>query len=207
MKIGIFISGTGTNMEAVIKNFNNGLIPGVSEISFVLSDKKSAPGIEKAQNLGIKTIILPKIKNETRESYELRLYDTVRPFNTGLIVLAGFMKILGFTFLSQYKGKIINIHPSLLPSFTGVDAQKQAFDHGVKISGCTVHFVDETLDGGPIILQKAVERQDRDSADDLKHRILDEEHKLLSKAISIVSQNKYTIKDRFVSLERREHEN
>ncbi|HNW82682.1 MAG TPA: phosphoribosylglycinamide formyltransferase [bacterium] len=203
MKIGIFISGTGSNMETVIRNFQNGTLDGVSEISFVLSDKKNAGGIEKAQKLGIQTVILPKMKDETRENYELRLYDAVKPFNTGLIVLAGFMKIIGSSFMSRYKGKIINIHPSLLPSFKGVDAQKQAFDYGVKISGCTVHFVDETLDGGPIILQKSVERHELDTVDDFKHRILDEEHRLLSKAISIVAQNNYTIKDRLVSLERR----
>lgn len=203
MKIGIFISGTGSNMEAVIKNFQKGSIPGVSEISFVLSDKKSAPGIEKAQKLGIHTIVLPKMKEESREEYEIRLFETVRPFDTGLIVLAGFMKIIGSTFLSRYKGKIINIHPSLLPSFKGVDAQTQAFDYGVKVSGCTVHFVDETLDGGPVILQKAVERHDSDTADDLRHRILEQEHRLLSEAVSIVAQGKYTIKGRLVLLERR----
>jgi len=203
LKTGIFISGTGSNMEAVIKNFQKGSIPGVSEISFVLSDKKSAPGIEKAQKLGIHTIVLPKMKEESREEYEIRLFEAVRPFDTGLIVLAGFMKIIGSTFLSRYKGKIINIHPSLLPSFKGVDAQTQAFDYGVKISGCTVHFVDETLDGGPVILQKAVERYDSDTADDLKHRILEQEHRLLSEAVSIVAQGKYTIKGRLVLLERR----
>lgn len=194
-------------MEAVIRNFQTGALNGVDEISFVLSDKKSAGGIEKAQKLGIQTIVIPKVKEETRENYELRIYDAVRPFNTGLIVLAGFMKIISAAFLSRYEGKIINIHPSLLPSFKGVDAQKQAFDHGVKISGCTVHFVDETLDGGPIILQKSVERFESDTVDDFKHRILDQEHLLLSKAISIVAQNNYTIKDRLVSLEGGKYEN
>lgn len=203
MKIGIFISGTGSNMEAVIKNFLKNSIQGVTEISFVLSDKKSAPGIDKAQKLGIRTIILPKMKDESRDDYEVRLFEAVNPFDTGLIVLAGFMKIIGNTFLSRYSGRIINIHPSLLPSFKGVDAQSQAFDYGVKVSGCTVHFVDETLDGGPIILQKAVERMDSDTADDLKHRILEHEHKLLSEAISVVAQGKYTIKGRLVLLERR----
>ena len=153
MKIGIFISGTGSNMEAVIKNFLKGSIPGVTEISFVLSDKKNAPGIEKAEKLGIQTMVLSKMKDELREDYEIRLFEAVKSYDTGLIVLAGFMKIIGNTFLCRYPGKIINIHPSLLPSFKGVDAQTQAFDYGVKISGCTVHFVDESLDGGPIILQ------------------------------------------------------
>lgn len=207
MKIGIFISGTGSNMEAVIQNFKNGNLYGVSDISFVLSDKKDAPGIEKAQKYGVHTIILPKLKGEQKDVYEARLFEAVKPFNTGLIVLAGFMKVIGTAFLLKYDGRIINIHPSLLPSFKGIDAQKQAFDYGVKISGCSVHFVDETLDGGPVILQKCIERKESDSVEEFKHRILDEEHKLLSQAISIVSQGNYTIKDRFVLLERREHEN
>jgi phosphoribosylglycinamide formyltransferase 1 len=200
LNIGIFISGSGTNMEAVCRNFIKGTLRGVSEISFVLSDKKSAPGIDKAKSLGINTIILPKNKDESKDQYEKRLLQAVAPFSTGLIVLAGFMKVLGHTFLSGYKGKIINIHPSLLPSFKGIDAQKQAFEYGVKISGCSVHFVDETLDGGPIIIQQPVLREIGDTSDSFKARILKEEHVILSKAITIVAEGKYSISDRFVLL-------
>lgn len=198
MKIGIFISGTGTNMAAICRNFAEKKLEGVDEISFVLSDKRSAPGIEKAEAFGIKTIILPKKKDEPKEDYETRLLEAVRPFGTKLIVLAGFMKVLGHTFLSGYEGKIINIHPSLLPSFKGVDAQGQAFDYGVKVSGCTVHFVDETLDGGPIILQQPVFRHDDDTKETFKARILEQEHILLSKAITIVTTGKYSISGRQV---------
>lgn len=198
MKIGIFISGTGTNMAAICRNFAEKKLEGVDEISFVLSDKRSAPGIEKAEAFGIKTIILPKKKDEPKEDYETRLLEAVRPFGTKLIVLAGFMKVLGHTFLSGYEGKIINIHPSLLPSFKGVDAQGQAFDYGVKVSGCTVHFVDETLDGGPIILQQPVFRHDNDTKETFKARILEQEHILLSKAITIVTTGKYSISGRQV---------
>jgi len=198
VKIGIFISGTGTNMAAICRNFAEKKLEGVDEISFVLSDKRSASGIEKAEAFGIKTIVLPKKKDEPKEDYETRLLEAVRPFGTKLIVLAGFMKVLGHTFLSGYEGKIINIHPSLLPSFKGVDAQGQAFDYGVKVSGCTVHFVDETLDGGPIILQQPVFRHDNDTKETFKARILEQEHILLSKAITIVTTGKYSISGRQV---------
>ena len=204
MKIGIFISGTGTNMVAVCRNFAEKKLAGVDEISFVLSDKRNAPGIEKAESFGIKTIVLPKKKDETKEDYETRILEAVEPFGTELIVLAGFMKVLGHTFLSGYKGKIINIHPSLLPSFKGVDAQGQAFDYGIKVSGCTVHFVDETLDGGPIILQQPVFRQDDDTKETFKARILEQEHILLSKAISIVTTGKYSISGRQVLFSNKE---
>ena len=204
MKIGIFISGTGTNMAAICRNFAEKKLAGVDEISFVLSDKRSAAGIEKAESFGIKTIVLPKKKDEQKEDYESRLLEAVKPFGTGLIVLAGFMKVLGHTFLSGYNGKIINIHPSLLPSFKGVDAQGQAFDYGVKVSGCTVHFVDETLDGGPIILQQPVSRHDDDTKETFKARILEQEHILLSKAISIVTTGKYSICGRQVLLSNKE---
>ncbi len=200
MKIGIFISGTGTNMAAICRNFAENRLEGVDEISFVLSDKRNAPGLEKAAAFGIKTIVLPKKKDEPKEDYESRLLQEVRPFGTSLIVLAGFMKVLGHTFLSGYDGRIINIHPSLLPSFKGVDAQGQAFDYGVKVSGCTVHFVDETLDGGPIILQQPVPRLEGDTKETFKARILEQEHILLSKAVSIVCTGKYSISGRFVTL-------
>jgi len=187
-------------METVCKNFVEGNLRGVSEISFVLSDKKSAPGIKKAEALGINTLILQKNKDESKDQYEKRLLEAIAPFSTGLIVLAGFMRVLCHTFLSGYAGKIINIHPSLLPSFKGIDAQKQAFEYGVKVSGCSVHFVDETLDGGPVIIQQPVFRENSDTLDTFKSRILKEEHVILSKAITIVAEDKYSISDRFVLL-------
>jgi len=200
LKIGIFISGSGTNMEQICRNFISGKLNGVSEISFVLSDKKNAPGIEKASALGINTVVLPKKKEETRNDYENRLLETISPYSTGVIVLAGFMKILGNTFLQGYKGKIINIHPSLLPAFRGVDAQRQAFDYGVKVSGCTVHFVDESLDGGPVILQETVLREPGDTYESFRSKILFKEHKILSEAICIVAKGGYSISDRYVLL-------
>jgi len=206
LKIGVFISGTGTNMSAIIKNFKKGLLKGVDEISFVLSDKSNAGGIVKAQEEGIKTIVLPKQKNELRADYELRLLSNIFEYGTEIIVLAGFMKLLSGVFLNGYKGKIINVHPSLLPSFKGVNAQKQAFDYGVRISGCTTHFVDETLDGGPIILQTAVERKEDDTYETFKNRILAREHEILSESISIVATGRYSISQRMVLLDRRSYE-
>jgi phosphoribosylglycinamide formyltransferase 1 len=203
LKIGIFISGTGTNMEALIKAHQKGLLTGVSEISFVFSNKKNAPGIKKAEDAGIKTIVIPKSKEESVEDYERKVFNEVRKYNTGIIVLGGFMRVLSSVFLNLYRGRIINIHPSLLPAFKGVDAQKQAYDYGVKISGCSVHFVDETLDGGPIILQSAVERKDSDTLESFKERILEQEHRLLVSAVSIAASGDYEIRDRFVLIKRR----
>jgi phosphoribosylglycinamide formyltransferase 1 len=200
LKIGVFISGSGTNMEQICKNFISGKLDGVSEISFVLSDKKDAPGIEKASALGMNTVVLPKKKEESKDIYENRLLEKIAPYSTGIIVLAGFMKILGTVFLKGYKGKIINIHPSLLPAFKGVDAQRQAFDYGVKVSGCTVHFVDESLDGGPVILQDSVLREAHDTYESFKSKILLKEHKILSEAISIAAKGEYSISDRYVLL-------
>lgn len=193
-------------MSAIIKNFRKGLLKGVDEISFVLSDKSNAGGIIKAQEEGIKTIVLPRQKNELRSDYELRLLNGISEYGTELIVLAGFMKFLSNVFLNGYKGKIINIHPSLLPSFKGVNAQKQAFDYGVKISGCTTHFVDENLDEGLIILQTAVERKEGDTYETFKNRILAQEHKILSESISIVATGRYSISQKMVLLDRRSYE-
>jgi len=203
LNIGIFISGTGTNMDALIKAHQNGELMGVDSISFVVSNKKNAPGLLKAQKAGIKTIVVPKMKEESVEEYELKLFKEISQYETELIVLAGFMRILSPVFLKLYKGKIINIHPSLLPAFKGVDAQKQAYDYGVKISGCTVHFVDETLDGGPIIQQKAVEREENESYEIFKNRILEQEHSLLTDSVSIVASGNYQIRNRFVLIKRR----
>ena len=193
-------------MSAIISNFKKGLLEGVDNISFVLSDKINAGGIAKAEAENIRTIVLPKKKNELRADYELRLLTAISEHGTELIILAGFMKILGNIFLNGYKGKIINIHPSLLPSFKGVNAQKQAFDYGVRISGCTTHFVDETLDGGPIIIQSAVERKENDTYETFKNRILAREHVILSKSISIVATGRYSISNRMVLLDRRSDE-
>jgi len=202
MKVGIFISGSGTNMDAVIRSWRSGKFSRVDPVCFVLSDKPDAPGIAKAAAQGVQTLVVQRRKGEPREHHEARILEAIASYDVGLIVLAGFMRVLSPYFLSRFKGKVINIHPSLLPSFTGVDAQHQAFDHGVKVTGCTVHFVDESLDGGPIILQRAVERLDNDTAEELRLRILTEEHRLLSEAIEIVTTGRYRVSNRYVRVER-----
>lgn len=206
MKVAILISGTGTNMEAVIRSWQAGRLPAVEGIPVVISDTPDAPGLEKARRLGVATAVVARRPKEPREAHEERLLEALAPHGVGLLVLAGFMRVLSPFFLSRSPGRVINIHPSLLPAFPGVDAQKQAYDHGVKMTGCTVHFVDETLDGGPIILQRAVERRDADTAEDLRSRILEEEHALLSEAIDIVTRGSFSIVNRYVKVER-SHEN
>ncbi len=199
MKIGLFISGSGTNMDAVIRSWRTGRFSRVEEVSFVLSDKPEAPGLAKAARAGVPALVVVRLKGETREAHETRILEAIAPYEVELIVLAGFMRVLSPHFLSRFKGKVINIHPSLLPAFPGIDAQHQAFDHGVKVTGCTVHFVDESLDGGPILLQRAVERRDHDTAEDLRLRILAEEHELLSKAVELITTGRYRVNNRYVS--------
>jgi phosphoribosylglycinamide formyltransferase 1 len=203
LRIGIFISGTGTNMDALISAHAQGKIECVEKIAFVFSDRKNAPGIEKANAAGIRTVVLPKKAGEEKGDYENRILNAIESYKVDLIVLAGFMKILSSVFLNGFGGKIINIHPSILPAFKGVDAQKQAFDYGVKISGCSVHFVDDTLDGGPIILQTVVERSENDTLDTFKNKILKQEHDLLVSSVSIVAADNYEIRDRYVLIKRR----
>jgi len=200
MKTGIFISGTGTNMEAVLENFKNSYFSSIEEISFVFSDREAAAGLLKAEKYGIKTLSAEKMRGEKRADYERRVLELISPFDTELLILAGFLKILSPYFLGRYRGDIINIHPSLLPSFPGLNSQKQAFDYGVKISGCSVHFVDESLDMGPVILQRAVERTADDTLESFSHKILREEHKILSEAIEIVSTGKFDRSDKYINL-------
>jgi len=198
MKIGIFISGSGTNMEEIIQNFNSGYFSNIDEISFVFSDKKKAKGLAIAQGYNVRTLVLPKKKGELREEYTNRIQELIKEFDVDILVLAGFLKILPGSFIKKFGGKIINIHPSLLPAFPGLDAQKQAFEYGVKVSGASVHFVDDSLDGGPVVLQSSVERQESDSFETFKSRILEREHVIFSKALEIVSTNSYKIVERHV---------
>lgn len=191
MKVGIFISGTGTNMKKILERYREDYFSTISSISFVLSDKSSAQGLKTAEAFGFNSIAIPRKPREKRLDHENRIFEAIAPFNVGTIVLAGFMRILSSEFIKNFPGYIINIHPSLLPAFQGVNAQKQAFDAGVKISGCTTHFVDETLDGGPVILQRAVERKDSDTLESFSERILMEEHKLLPETLEIVTAGKF----------------
>ena len=201
LKIGILVSGRGTNLEAIIESYKNNEL-GEVEISVVISNKLNTAAIEKAKEHNIDTLIIEQKKNNNSELYDEILYKSLVnkgvTKENGLIVLAGFMKILSPWFIEQFKNRIINIHPSILPSFTGLESQKQAIEYGVKVSGCTVHFVTADVDSGPIILQESVKIKEGDTIETLSKKILIEEHKIYSKAIMLFAKKKLRIKGKKV---------
>jgi len=190
MKIGILISGRGSNMVAIVDAVRSGEIPSC-EVSVVISDKVDAAGLEKARERGIETVVIER-RGRTREEHDLEIVAELRHRGVELVCLAGYMRLLSPMFVQSFPDRIINIHPSLLPAFPGLDAQKQAFDAGVKVTGCTVHYVDELLDHGKIILQKEVEVCDGDTVEELSARILEQEHSLYVEAIAKIVQD-YTL--------------
>ena len=174
MNIGILISGRGSNMVALVDAVKSGEIPD-SEVAVVISDKPNAAGLDKARERGVETVVIER-RGRTREKHDAEIIAELKRRDVELVCLAGYMRLLSCDFIQAFPEKIINIHPSLLPSFPGLDAQKQALEHGVKITGCTVHFVNEDLDAGRIILQRAVYVKDGDNVDSLSSRILVQEH-------------------------------
>jgi len=197
-RIAVLLSGRGSNLEALAASVSAGHIPN-AEIALVLSNREGAPGIDRARARGLATRVIPS-KGLEREVYDRQVVEALREANVDLICLAGYMRLLSPYFVAQFPERILNIHPSLLPSFPGLEAQKQALDYGVKFAGCTVHFVDETLDAGPIILQAVVPVEDQDSEESLSARILAEEHRIYSAAVRIVLDQKYKIAGRRVIL-------
>lgn len=197
MKIGILISGRGSNMVALVHAVQSGEIPD-SQVAVVISDKADAPGLEKAKERGVGTVVIER-KGRPREEHDAEIVAELRKQNVELVCLAGYMRLLSPEFIQAFPNRIVNIHPSLLPSFPGLDAQKQAIEHGVKISGCTVHFVNEHLDNGAIILQKAVEVKDEDTAETLSVRILELEHSSYAEAVKMIAAGEYKIAGRRVS--------
>ena len=181
MNIGILISGRGSNMAAIVDAVQSGEIPD-SQVAVVISDKPDAAGLEKARERGIETIVIER-RGRTREDHDAEIITALKDRNVDLVCLAGYMRLLSQSFVQAYPSRIINIHPSLLPAFPGLDAQKQAVEAGVKISGCTVHFVDEHLDNGPTIIQTEVPVLPGDTAETLSARILEKEHALYVSAI------------------------
>jgi phosphoribosylglycinamide formyltransferase-1 len=181
MNIGILISGRGSNMVALVDAVKSGEIPN-SEVAIVISDKANAAGLQKAQERGIETVVVER-NGRTREEHDAEIIEELNRREVELICLAGYMRLLSCDFIKAFPNRIINIHPSLLPAFPGLDAQKQALEHGVKITGCTVHFVNEELDAGPIILQRTVEVAANDTVDTLSARILKEEHQAYVEAL------------------------
>lgn len=195
-RIGILLSGRGSNFEAIARSIASGKLAG-AEIAVVIANKPEAAGLETARRLGLKAVCLPS-KGLDRETYDRQVVAELRAASVELVCLAGFMRLLSAAFVREFPMRILNIHPSLLPAFPGLDAQHQAFDYGAKISGCTVHFVDEKLDHGPIILQAAVPVETGDTAESLSARILAEEHRLYSEAIAMVLSGRYRIEGRRV---------
>ena len=195
--IAILISGSGTNMQSLIEKSIAEALP----VDFiVITDNPNAMGIKKAKDMNIPVFILPEMKSGWRmsENDDKNLMNILIENNTDYILLAGYMRLLNKNIIEQYIFRIINIHPSLLPAFPGKDAQKQAFDYGVKISGCTVHFIDNGVDTGPIIEQKAVDISNCKSRDEVQERIIIEEHKLYFKVFKNFINRKYSIKSRNV---------
>ena len=183
-RIGILISGRGSNMVALADAVRGELIPN-AEIAIVISDQLNAAGLAKAKERRIETLVIER-RGRMREDHDREVVAALRGRGIDLVCLAGYMRVLSLEFIDAFRGRILNIHPSLLPAFPGLEAQRQALEHGVKASGCTVHFVDETLDGGPIIAQHVVPVCDDDTFESLSARILAEEHKLYPEAVSAV---------------------
>jgi phosphoribosylglycinamide formyltransferase 1 len=194
-RLGILLSGRGSNFEAIAENIARGKLD--AEIAAVISNRAEARGIEIARERELPAVVLSS-KGVAREEYDRRLVAELQNRGVELVCLAGFMRLLGTEFCRAFPLRALNIHPSLLPAFPGLDAQKQALEHGAKISGCTVHFVDEGLDAGPIILQAAVPVLDEDSVETLAARILKEEHRIYSQAIGMVLSGRWRMEGRRV---------
>jgi phosphoribosylglycinamide formyltransferase-1 len=195
-RIGVLLSGRGSNFEALADGIASGRIPN-AEIALVISSREGAPGLERAKSRGIATRVIPS-KGLERETYDRQVVAVLNEHKVDLVCLAGYMRLLSPYFVAAFPSRILNIHPSLLPSFPGLESQRQALEYGVKFAGCTVHFVDENLDAGPIVLQSAVPVKDDDTEDTLSARILQEEHRIYSEAVRIVLEGRYKIEGRRV---------
>lgn len=196
-RLGILISGRGSNMVALAAAVREGRIPD-TEIVVVISDKPAAVGLQRASELGLPTRVIER-RGRPREEHDRELIAALREQAVDFVCLAGYMRLLSAFFIAAFHHRILNIHPSLLPCFPGLDAQRQALAYGVKWSGCTVHFVDETLDGGPIIAQRTVPVLDGDTEGSLAARILAEEHQLYTEAVSLILEGNYEIAGRRVT--------
>jgi phosphoribosylglycinamide formyltransferase 1 len=199
-RIGVLASGRGSNFEALAESVTRGRIPN-AEIAIVVSNREDAPAVEKAWVRGIEARAIPS-KGLEREPYDKLVVAALRQKNVDLVCLAGYLRLLSPYFVDAFRGRILNIHPSLLPAFPGLESQRQALEHGVKFSGCTVHFVDENLDAGPIIQQAVVPVEDNDTPETLAARILGEEHRIYTEAVRLVLEERVRIVGRRVLLAR-----
>src|SRR5712692_10582899 len=192
--LGILLSGRGSNFEVIAKNVASGKIPN-ARIAIVISNRADAGGLEAARTLGLETVVIPS-KGKVREEHDREVVAALQHHKVDLVCLAGYMRLLSPWFVKQFPRRILNIHPSLLPAFPGLEAQEQAFAYGVKVTGCTVHFVDEELDHGPIIVQRAIPVLDGDDEHTLAARILEQEHIAYLEAINLVLVGKFKIAGR-----------
>ncbi|CAG0972915.1 MAG: phosphoribosylglycinamide formyltransferase [Candidatus Methanoperedens sp.] len=198
IKIAVLVSGRGSNLQAIIDSIENGYLK--AQICVVVSDIGDAYALERARKHGINAVNIDPNVFGSKDSYEEEVLKVLKNHDVQLVLLAGYMKILGKTLLAAYKNRILNIHPALLPAFPGLHAQEQAFRYGVKVAGCTVHFVDEELDGGPIIVQKCVEVKDEDTAQTLAEKILEQEHKIYPEAVKLFVENRLRLEGRKVKI-------
>ena len=197
-KIGVLISGRGSHLRnLILKQKEIG-----AQVIIVISNKANAPGLQYAAEAGIESIVLSHRAFPNREAYDLQLTQFLRDRNVDLVCLAGFLRLLSAEFVRSFPGKIMNVHPSLLPAFPGLHSQKQALDYGVKVTGCTVHFIDEGLDSGPIILQKTIAVRDEDTEDSLSERLLPLEHETYAEAVKLFFQGRIEIQGRKVIIHR-----
>lgn len=193
-RIAVLLSGRGSNFEAIAESVRAGRIPD-AELTIVVSNRENAGGVEKARQRGIEAVVIPS-KGKQREEYDREVVTLLKEKKIDLVCLAGFMRLLSPYFVQEFRHRILNIHPALLPSFPGLEAQKQALEWGVKFSGCTVHLVDEHLDAGPIVCQAVVPVEDGDTEEALAARVLREEHRIYAEAINIVLSGRYRIEGR-----------
>ncbi len=196
-RIGVLLSGRGSNFEALADSITAGRIAN-AEIAIVVSNREDAPGIARANLRNIATKVIPS-KGLERETYDRQVVAVLHEHQVDLVCLAGYMRLLSPYFVAAFPSRILNIHPSLLPSFPGLESQKQALEYGAKFAGCTVHFVDENLDAGPIILQAAVPVEDHDTEASLSEKILREEHRIYTEAVKLVLAGRYKITGRRVT--------
>ena len=201
-RIGVLLSGRGSNFEALAGSIAAGRIPN-AEIAIVISNREAAPGVARARDRNIPAQVIPSTGLQ-REAYDKLVVEALRAKKVDLVCLAGYMRLLSPYFVAAFPNRILNIHPSLLPAFPGLEAQRQALEHGVKFTGCTVHFVDENLDAGPIVIQAVVPVEDCDTVETLSERVLHEEHRIYSEAVRIVLEGRYRIEGRRVLVTRAE---
>lgn len=198
LRIGVLVSGRGSNLQAIIDAVQEGWLP--VQIAVVVSDKPGAYALERAKAAGVPTVVIARELYPDRSAFEKAILEALNMHQVELVALAGYMRILSKDFIGQYASRVINIHPALLPAFPGLHAQAQALASGVKITGCTVHFVDEGMDTGPIILQAAVPVQENDTEETLSQRILGAEHSIYPKALQLLAEGRVTVEGRKVHI-------